>query len=398
MLKRTILGVSTFLLLAATASAGTAWLTSHEEAAKQARKDGKLIMADFTGSDWCGWCVKLKKEVFDTPEFAEWAGRNVVLLELDFPKTKQLPEETARQNRGLATKYKVQGFPTILFLDADGNVAGQTGYVRGGAAAWIKEAQGIIDAFAGIKPEAGLVLALQRARQTGAPALVLLGGADVKDEELKPFYRSPELAALVEAGVVLARARTAAGDGTTADDARAATDLAARAGIKDAGLHCLLVDSTGQKVLHDATGKPEAATLIPALCKAMPAIAYGGEWLESYPKAMIVAAQQNRPMLLDFTGSDWCGWCIKLDKEVLSTPEFAAYAKEKLVLVKLDFPRSRKLPDNVVRQNKALMTRHGVSGFPTLIVADASGKALGTLGYMEGGPKAFLAKLGEFVK
>ena len=398
MLKRAILGVSTFLLLAATASAGTAWLTSHEEAAKQARKDGKLIMADFTGSDWCGWCVKLKQEVFDTPEFADWAGRNVVLLELDFPKTKQLPEETVKQNRGLAAKYKVQGFPTILFLDADGNVAGQTGYVRGGAAAWIKEAQGIIDAFAGLKPEAGLVLALQRARQTGAPALVLLGGADVKDEELKPFYRSPELAALVEAGVVLVRARTAAGDGTTADDARAATELAARAGIKDAGLHCLLVDSTGQKALHDAAGKPEAATLIPALCKAMPPVAYGGEWLESYPKAMIVAAQQNRPMLLDFTGSDWCGWCMKLDKEVLGTPEFAAYAKEKLVLVKLDFPRSRKLPENVARQNKALMTRHGVRGFPTLIVADASGKALGTLGYMEGGPKAFLGKLGEFVK
>jgi thioredoxin-related protein len=397
MIRRAALGAATILFLATTASAGT-WLTSYEEAAKQAKKDNKLILADFTGSDWCGWCMKLKREVFDTPQFAEWAGRNVILLELDFPKNKKLPAETEKQNQELAAKYKIQGYPTILLLDDAGNVAGQTGYVAGGPVAWINEAQGLIAAFAGLKPETKLAMALQRARQSNGPVLVLLGGADVKEETLKPFYRSPELATLVEAGVVLARVQTVAGEGTSADEAKTAADLATRVGIKGPELHCLLLDSTGQKVLHDAAGNPEAKTLIPAICKTLPAMTYNGEWLESYAKALIIAAQKDRAMLLDFTGSDWCGWCMKLDKEVLSTPDFTTYAKEKLVLVKLDFPRQKQLPANVVSQNKALMRRHGVRGFPTLIVADAAGQPLGTLGYMEGGPKTFLAKLGEFVK
>ncbi|MBI5725933.1 MAG: thioredoxin family protein [Planctomycetes bacterium] len=125
------------------------WLTSYAKAVEAAKKDKKLILADFTGSDWCGWCKKLKAEVFDTDEFKTWAAKNVILLELDFPKKKQQDDATKKQNQELNDKYKIEGFPTILFLKADGTKVGQTGYVKGGAKVWIENAQKIIEAAKG---------------------------------------------------------------------------------------------------------------------------------------------------------------------------------------------------------------------------------------------------------
>jgi protein disulfide-isomerase len=310
-----------------------------------------------------------------------------------------LPPQLAQQNKALAGKYGIKGFPTILFLDEGGNVLGRSGYLQGGAQAWIQSAQGIISARAGAKPETGLARALERARKDGLPLLAVVGGNSLKDEDFKPFYRSPELANLLDLGVVLVRVPMPAAADATADDAKATEALAARAGSKGPELRFVLLDASGEKALYNSTATaPDAKALVPALVKALPALAYNGEWLESVPRAMLVAAQKNRPLLLDFTGSDWCGWCIKLDKEVLSTDEFKAYAREKLVLVKLDFPKRREQPERTKQQNRTLMEKYGVEGFPTLIVVDAGGQKLGTLGYVEGGPAAFLAKLKELVK
>lgn len=119
---------------------GLKWHTKWDDAVKESKKTGKPIMADFTGSDWCGWCIRLHKEVFDKPEFANWAAKHVVLLELDYPQTKPQPGAIKKQNAGLAQKYKIQGYPTILFLDAAGKVIGEYGYDAGGPANWTKKA------------------------------------------------------------------------------------------------------------------------------------------------------------------------------------------------------------------------------------------------------------------
>ena len=100
-------------------------------------------------------------------------------------------------------------------------------------------------------------------------------------------------------------------------------------------------------------------------------------------------------MLLDFTGSDWCGWCMKLDKEVFSKPEFKSYAKANLVLVEVDFPQGKKLSKKVKEQNEKLKGEHGITGYPSIIVLNPEGSKVGKLGYMEGGPKNFIAKLDE---
>ena len=105
-------------------------------------------MLFFTGSDWCGWCIKLQKEVFFKPEFEAWAKKNVVLVELDFPRRKKLSEKLRQQNASLQQTFQVQGYPTIYFVEAEKtgegrvnlNSLGKAGYMRGGPSVWIANA------------------------------------------------------------------------------------------------------------------------------------------------------------------------------------------------------------------------------------------------------------------
>ena len=123
----------------ASAGAKAGWLTNYEQAQQKAKAEGKLMVLDFTGSDWCGWCIKLAQEVFSKREFKEYASKNLILLEIDFPNRKKIPPATQAQNERLAMKYRIQGFPTIVVLNADGEQVGELGYVPGGPDAFIAE-------------------------------------------------------------------------------------------------------------------------------------------------------------------------------------------------------------------------------------------------------------------
>lgn len=101
------------------------WLVDLDEAYQESEKTGKPIMANFTGSDWCGWCKRLTAAVFSKDQFKSWAEDNVVLLELDFPRRKQIPEAVRRQNAGLQQVFKVRGFPTVWIFDLDKNSEGK---------------------------------------------------------------------------------------------------------------------------------------------------------------------------------------------------------------------------------------------------------------------------------
>lgn len=116
----------------------------------------KPMLLFFTGSDWCGWCKRLQAEAFFKPEFAKWATDNVVLMELDFPRRTPISDEIRQQNMNLQRMFGVRGYPTIWFVNPkkDGEQInfekiGKTGYVRGGANAWIAEADRILK---GAKP------------------------------------------------------------------------------------------------------------------------------------------------------------------------------------------------------------------------------------------------------
>ena len=116
-------------------------------------------------------------------------------------------------------------------------------------------------------------------------------------------------------------------------------------------------------------------------------------WTDDYDKGLAQAKTEKKMSLLDFTGSDWCGWCIKLDKEVFSQAEFTDYAKSNLVLVELDYPRSKEQTKELKEQNAKLQKEFKIQGYPTIIVLNSEGKKVGELGYQPGGPKAFIAEL-----
>ena len=128
------------------------WHTDMSKATDISIKENKPMFLFFTGSDWCGWCIRLQKEVFKTPEFIKWAKENVVLVELDFPRKNEQTDAVKMQNAQLQQQLQVRGYPTVWFVsaaktaDAKVNLTalGSTGYVAGGPQAWLDGANQII--------------------------------------------------------------------------------------------------------------------------------------------------------------------------------------------------------------------------------------------------------------
>jgi len=110
-----------------------------------------------------------------------------------------------------------------------------------------------------------------------------------------------------------------------------------------------------------------------------------------FAAALKTAAAEKKPILLEFTGSDWCPPCMMMKKEILSQDAFKTFADDKLVFVELDFPRAKEQSPELVKQNDELQTKFNVEGYPTFILLDSGGKELGrTVGFISGGPSAFL--------
>jgi protein disulfide-isomerase len=115
------------------------WITDFEKAKTLANAEGKHILIDFSGSDWCGWCIRLDNEVFSKKAFKEYAEDNLVLMLADFPRDKSNQSAALqKQNNTLLEKFGVRGFPTVFILNPEGTVIAKTGYQDGGAEAYVE--------------------------------------------------------------------------------------------------------------------------------------------------------------------------------------------------------------------------------------------------------------------
>ena len=116
-------------------------------------------------------------------------------------------------------------------------------------------------------------------------------------------------------------------------------------------------------------------------------------WIEDYKKALGIAASQKKMVLMDFTGSDWCGWCMKLEAEVFSQQDFKNYASKNLVLLRVDFPHKTLQASSLKTQNESLAQQYRVEGFPTLVLLNPEGKEVIRLGYQPGGPYPYITEI-----
>lgn len=114
------------------------WEENLETALQKAKAENKAVLVNFTGSDWCQWCIKLSDEVFSKSEFEDYAEDNLILVRLDFPRNIEQSAETKLYNNQLAQRYGVQGFPTILLFNSQGQMVLQTGYQPGGPVSYVE--------------------------------------------------------------------------------------------------------------------------------------------------------------------------------------------------------------------------------------------------------------------
>lgn len=137
-------------------------------------------------------------------------------------------------------------------------------------------------------------------------------------------------------------------------------------------------------------------TVVAAVAICTGAFASDG-WMTDLDKATAKAKEENKHVLIDFSGSDWCGWCIKLDKEVFAQKAFKDYAKDNLVLLLVDWPQST--PDSKAVQAKSgpIMKKYGIQSFPTVLILSPDGKTLAKTGYQDGGAEAYVEHIKKLI-
>jgi protein disulfide-isomerase len=142
-----------------------------------------------------------------------------------------------------------------------------------------------------------------------------------------------------------------------------------------------------------------SSTSAPVVTTAKAAASEASEgWMSDWEAAKAKAKAENKPILINFTGTDWCGWCIKIEKEVFSQKAFKDYAEKNLVLMEVDFPKKKEQSAELKKQNKALDKEFGIEGYPTIYLIDTAGEKISDdIGYREGGPEAYAQHLQQLI-
>ena len=190
-IRSLFVATAAWTLTATTFAAGDLWVSDFEKAKATAAAEGKDLLIDFTGSDWCSWCIKLRKEVFDLDAFKAAGPKNFVLVEIDFPQNKsKLSKETQEQNAKLQTLFGIQGFPSIVLTDAQGRPYAKTGYQPGGPEKYLPH----LDELRAVKAKRDEQWKKAEGAQGVEKAKFLAAGLKVLDEEIAAQHYSKVIA------------------------------------------------------------------------------------------------------------------------------------------------------------------------------------------------------------
>ena len=143
-MKKIIILVALLIIALSSCAKEITWYKNIDEAVGIAKDTNKTVFIHFTGSDWCVWCQRLESEVYSKDIFKEYAENNLVMVKLDFPKRTPQSNDEKLYNNSQAKKYQIQGFPTVILLNQDGEKIAQTGYQRGGPENYVSHLKSLI--------------------------------------------------------------------------------------------------------------------------------------------------------------------------------------------------------------------------------------------------------------
>jgi thioredoxin-related protein len=389
------------------------WFTSWNQATILAKKQDKLILAYFCGSDWDPWCKKLNQDVMDTPYFLDWAKDKVLLVKVDFPSKARQSPAIKKQNQELKTKFNVTKTPTLLFVNHEEQLLARFSYddaclrdeeQKGLPTAWVQTCQKIVDhPPAPVKLEMfdGFMKGKAYASEHGIPMLMVVtkDPDDAAKKKLERLVVSPQFQKFAEVSVAVTDVPwPKAGDPSL--EALTFLALKAKHDITEEPLQLVMYDPQDDVMADRVTAfrTDDLAPLIRRLVGKLPQIKYTGEWLDDARRAKAIAAQQRRTIILAFVDDKI--YSQKIDKEIFQHEDFREYARRYMVLAKMDFSPAAvaKQPPFLQKQNKALADIYQVRGFPTLIILNAAGQKIANAGYMKEGPNSLLRQVDEVRK
>jgi thioredoxin-related protein len=395
---------------AAAPAAKAVWSPNMPALLIKAKKSKLPILAYFSGSDWDAWTQKLDKEVLKTQMFADWADKNVLLFQADFLKTPKQYDMYKKQNEELKTKYQISVVPTLLLLDADGEVLARAVYDN--VKLLVDEAPGQpVSAIAFLtnmvvnKADVeklitypSLEATLENAKSHKLPVLLLVTSNKFEKD---PMLLEAEKLVQNQRFVRWVNINTSFRYMKMPDDA----DKTPEAGIYR-GLHTkykfgnspaqLLLFAPNEEQVRYRLGVWSVLQMEPIMLnlqKNLPQIPYlGTTWLTDLRTAQAIVSQQPKRVLFLYF-ADGTEYCKKFEKEILETEEFTSWPFHHLVLVKFDFTKGVERPKLLNQQNEEQANLYGVRGYPFCIIVNNKGQKIGEAKYQKGGPTPFIDEM-----
>jgi thioredoxin-related protein len=395
----------------------TKWIPLWEGASLQARKEKKVILAYFSGSDWEPFTQKLEKEVLNTDLFRDWAAKNVILLQIDYPREKQLSPSIKGQNERLKQRYSIVKIPTFIFMDYSGLPFARAGWdearLRDDEAkeqpkAWIK----FLDETLRNKPPDEALVKQKNLTECMAYgkkhfiSSVILINHDRIDRTLaakEDLTHNQQYVKFMNRNVAYCEVEWPF-DGDNSPDAAAFRTFAAAQNIQPSSLELCVYDMQTNKVNFRLTSidPARADNIVKMVEEHLPKIDYNSGWIDDYHMATAIAQQQKRYIFICFTSMDSSEYSKKIFDEIFNSDDFQKFARKRLVTLQIDFPTvaatAATQPAGLVAQNKTLAEMYAVKGFPQVIVMNPLAQKIGDAKYMKGGPAEFLKQLQIAIK
>lgn len=383
------------------------WNPNYTAALALSKKQNKLILAYFSGSDWDEWGKKLEKEVLSSELFVDWITKNVIPFRADYPALKK-QDLYKRQNEDLKVKYQVAVVPTFLLLDQDGEVIARATYenlklLPSEPVGQPKTAVDFLDNMVKNRGEteplvtyASLLEAIDNAKNSKLPVLLLITKGDKGPMlvEAANLAKNQRFIRWVNVNTSFHQVKWPEASDKSAE-AQLFNSLAAKYkfGNTEAQLVMFVPDQEDPRLKLTQWSVMQMEPLMTRLQRELPLIPYEGTtWLTDIRTAKAILAQQPKRLLfLYFT--DNTEFCQKFETEILKTEEFTGWPYHNLVLVRLDYTKGAEQPKYIADQNKSLADLYAVRGFPFCILLNTRGAKVGEAKYMRGGPKPFIDEL-----